>query len=81
MADTRHPRERERDQHLWATLFGGHSPSDEVRGWGYHKPARAIAEAAWQEYGAEWDDLDREDTIASLTRTLHHEGGAPLEEG
>lgn len=76
--DTRHPRERERDQTLWATLFGGHSPRDEVAA-SPGMTALAIAEAAWQQYAPDaWDDLDREDTIASLTRTLNHEGGAPL---
>lgn len=73
--DTRHPRERERDQHLWEALFGGHSPRDEVAA-SPHVTAPAIAEGAWRAYGAEWDDLDREDTIASLTRTLRYEGGA-----
>lgn len=76
--DTRHPRERERDQTLWATLFGGHSPRDEVAA-SPGMTALAIAEAAWQQYAPDaWDDLDEDTTIASLTRTLHHDGGAPL---
>lgn len=77
--DPRHRTERAADQALWERIVGT-SPADEVH-WGReaHPTATAedIAEGLW-EYGTndDHDDLDRDDTIASLTRTLRYEGGA-----
>jgi len=74
--DPRHPTERERDQHVWRTLFGGHSPREEVRWSAEGATAEDVAAAAWAQYAATWDDLDEDTIIASLTRTLRYEGGA-----
>lgn len=79
--DTRHHSTREADMLLWERIVGT-SPRDEVRfALADHPTATAedIAEGLW-EFGTndDHDDLDRDATIASLARTLHHEGGAPL---
>lgn len=80
MTDPRHPSIREADQALWERLFSGHSPLEEVR-WSPDMSAEQIAEQAWNDYNdptvaPDWLDLDRDETLDSLTRTLRYEGGA-----
>lgn len=79
--DKRHWRLREFDERVWALLVGGHSPQDEVR-FAAGKTAQQIADDLHAEYPdnihaiAHTENVDAIDIVASLTRTLHHDGGA-----
>jgi len=79
--DKRHWRLREFDERVWTLLVGAHSPRDEVK-FAAGKTAQQIADDLYGEYPdsvhaiAHGENCEAIDIVASLTRTLHYDGGA-----